>query len=137
MLALADSAVARRPRKEERARSPAAVCQRKVRQNRKRGMHHYGLWISDRAVEGMPARPRTVPGRLISLGGIDQAPPPLLHAPAPPPSPGPQPDRRRARRRWMTVISRGFQCAPVLGLRSLQLPCPRALVSRGAPRLRS
>src|SRR5499427_3153287 len=37
----------------------------------------------------------------------------------------------------MTVISRGFQCAPVLGLRSLQLPCPRALVSRGAPRLRS
>src|SRR5262249_61261979 len=28
------------------------------------------------------------------------------------------------------------RCAPVLGLRSLQLPCPRALVSRGAPRLR-
>jgi len=29
------------------------------------------------------------------------------------------------------------RCAPVLGLRSLQLPCPRALASRGAPRLRS
>jgi hypothetical protein len=37
----------------------------------------------------------------------------------------------------MTVTSRGFQCAPVLGLRSLQLPCPRALASGGAPRLKS
>jgi hypothetical protein len=27
----------------------------------------------------------------------------------------------------------GFPCAPALGLRLLQLPCPRALASRGAP----
>jgi len=44
---------------------------------------------------GRAVRPRTISGRLISLG-LDQTPPPLLHAPAPPPSPRPQPDRRRA-----------------------------------------
>src|SRR5262249_56828487 len=122
MLALADSAVARRPRKEERARSPAAVCQRKVRQNRKRGMHHYGLWISDRAVEGMPARPRTVPGRLISLGGIDQAPPPLLHARPPPPAPRPQPPPPRARRRGIGDIPRGSRRASARGSPPSQAP---------------
>src|SRR5215471_1338559 len=44
---------------------------------------------------GRAVRPRTISGRLISLG-LDQTPPPLLHAPAPPPSPRPPADRRRA-----------------------------------------
>jgi hypothetical protein len=56
MLELTDSAVARRPRQEGRAHTPAAIRQHKVRANRKAGQHHYGMWISDRAVEGMPAR---------------------------------------------------------------------------------
>ena len=56
MLPLADSALARRPRQGARARTPAAIRQRKVRANRKAGQHHYGLWISDRAVEGLIMR---------------------------------------------------------------------------------
>jgi hypothetical protein len=38
------------------ARTPAAVRQRKLRQRRKSGMHYYGLWLSDRAVEGLIMR---------------------------------------------------------------------------------
>src|SRR5262249_8882936 len=33
--------------------TPAARRQRKVRAKRKAGQHHYGMWLSDRAVEGM------------------------------------------------------------------------------------
>jgi hypothetical protein len=52
MSLLTDSALARRPRQEGRARTPAAIRQRKVRANR--------------AVEGMLVRPRTVSGRMVS-----------------------------------------------------------------------
>jgi hypothetical protein len=38
------------------ARSPAAVRQAKVRANRKAGQHHYGMWLSDRAVCGLIMR---------------------------------------------------------------------------------
>src|SRR5262249_43473296 len=34
-------------------RTPAARRQAKVRARRKAGQHHYGMWISDRAVEGL------------------------------------------------------------------------------------
>jgi polyhydroxyalkanoate synthesis regulator phasin len=34
-------------------RSPAARRQARVRARRKNGMHHYGLWLSDLAVEGI------------------------------------------------------------------------------------
>jgi len=54
MLAFTDSAVARRPRQgERRARTPAAIRQRKLRANRKAGRHCYRMWISDRAVDGL------------------------------------------------------------------------------------
>jgi hypothetical protein len=35
------------------SRKPAARRQRKVRANRKAGRHHYGMWLTDRAVEGL------------------------------------------------------------------------------------
>jgi hypothetical protein len=44
------------PAKRERARTPAAVRQRKLRANRKAGKHCYTLWISDRAVCGLIQR---------------------------------------------------------------------------------
>jgi hypothetical protein len=65
------------------------------------------------AAEGMPARPRTVSGRLISLG-TDQAPPPLLHAPPPPPSPRPparSPPRARIARILPRRLHRGRSCS--------------------------
>jgi hypothetical protein len=60
-LAHTDTASARRARARPRAarrqaNTPAARRQRKVRANRKRGFHHYGMWISDRAVEGLIMR---------------------------------------------------------------------------------
>jgi len=90
-----DSAVATRSRRDRaRSRSPAAIRQRKLRANRKAGQHHYGMWLSDRVVEGMPARPRTVSGRLISLRHR-----PSTAAATPcsaPPRRRPKPDRLRA-----------------------------------------
>ena len=56
MLALTDSAVARRPRQGERARTPAAIRQRKLRANRKAGRHWHRLWISDRAADALIVR---------------------------------------------------------------------------------
>src|SRR5262249_10385955 len=55
-----DSALA--PRRRERARTPAArrpaktpaaIRKRKERAHHKNGEHHYRLWLSDRAVEGL------------------------------------------------------------------------------------
>jgi hypothetical protein len=39
--------------KRRPSRSLAAHRQRKVRANRKAGQRHYGLWLSDRCVEGL------------------------------------------------------------------------------------
>src|SRR5262249_43466693 len=40
----------------QRARTPAAVRQRKLRANRKAGRHCYKLWISDRAADALIVR---------------------------------------------------------------------------------
>jgi len=55
MSVLADSATARRLRhpRRERARTPAARRKRAERARHKAGFHHYGMWISDRAVDGL------------------------------------------------------------------------------------
>jgi hypothetical protein len=61
------------------------------RARRKNGLHVYRLELSDHAVEGMPVRPRTVSGRLISLGhrpstaGTTPCPSPAAIATAPTP----------------------------------------------------
>ena len=39
--------------RRQNERTPAARRQARVRARRKTGMHHYGLWLSDLAVEGI------------------------------------------------------------------------------------
>jgi hypothetical protein len=97
MLEVADTVLAGRRRIQRRAsRTPAARRKRAERARHQAGFHHYGMWLSDRAVEGMSARPRTVSGRLISLGAPTKH---RRHCSMPQPRRrrhGPQPHRRRA-----------------------------------------
>jgi hypothetical protein len=53
MLGVANTALAGHRRHRRQASTPAARRKRKERARHKAGFHHYGLWISDRAVEGL------------------------------------------------------------------------------------
>jgi hypothetical protein len=52
-MSLATESVPVSREKRRPSRTPAARRQRKVRANRKARQHYYGMWLSDRCVEGL------------------------------------------------------------------------------------